>query len=100
LKVVNLMGPAAVTLAEVTKTIGTAIGKPELSYVQFSYEDARKGMMAAGLPEDMASLYVEMYQGAARGLLAAQAGTPIVNTQTTFASFAQVFAAAYKAAAA
>jgi len=99
-EVINLMGPAAVTLAEVAKTIGTAIGKPELSYVQFSYEDAKKGMIAAGLTEDMASLYIEMYQGAARGLLAPQAGTPLTHTQTTFASFAQVFAAAYKAAAA
>jgi len=99
-EVVNLMGPAPVTLAEVTKAIGAAIGKPDLSYVQFSYDDARKGMVSAGLPEQMASLYMEMYQGAARGLLAPQAGTPLVNAQTSFASFARVFAAAYKAAAA
>lgn len=99
-EVVNLMGPAPVTLAEVTKTIGAAIGKPELAYVQFSNEDARKGMMAAGLTEQMASLYVEMYQAAARGWLAPQAGVPLVSTQTTFSAFAQVFAAAYKEAAA
>jgi uncharacterized protein YbjT (DUF2867 family) len=99
-EVVNLMGPALVTFDEVTKTIGAAIGKPQLPFVQFSYEDAKKGMLSAGIPEQMASLYIEMYQGAAQGLLRPEAGTPLVHATTSFADFANVFTQAYRAATA
>lgn len=97
-QVVNLIGPAIVTFAEITRAVGQAIGNPALPFVQFSYEDAHKGLMQAGIPEGMASLFIEMYQGAAKGLLQPEPGTPLVNTQTTVSEFAKVIAAAYRAA--
>ena len=99
-EVVNLIGPSLLTFAEITETIGAAIGKPGLPFVQFSYEDAKKGMLSAGFAEQMASLFIEMYQGAAEALLRPEAGTEVVNTKTSLASFAQVFATAYRAATA
>ena len=97
-EVVNLIGPAIVTFAEITKAIGVAIGNPSLPFVQFSYEDAKMGLVGAGVPEGMAALFIEMYQGAAKGLLAPEPGTPVVNTRTTISEFAKVIAAAYRAA--
>jgi uncharacterized protein YbjT (DUF2867 family) len=95
-EVVNLIGPSMLSFAEVTRSIGTAIGKPELPFVQFSYEDAKHGMVANGLPIQMAELFVALYQGAAAGLLNPEPGTPVVSTMTAFSEFAQTFAALYR----
>ena len=99
-EVVNLIGPSLVTFADITESIGAAIGKPDLPFVQFSYDDAKKGMLSMGIPEQMASLFIELYQGAAKGLLRPEAGTELSHTKTSFADFAQVFAAAYRATSA
>ena len=48
------------TAAELTKALGTAVGKPELPWVEFTDEQALEGMMQGGLPEPMAKSYVEM----------------------------------------
>ncbi len=48
------------TLPEVTRAIGQAIGKPELPYIQFAPTDARAGMLQAGLPETIADGFLEM----------------------------------------
>lgn len=48
------------TPADVAKVLGTAVGKPELPWVEFSDEDAFNGMVGAGLPEEIAKNYVEM----------------------------------------
>jgi uncharacterized protein YbjT (DUF2867 family) len=98
-EVVNLIGPELVTLADVTRVVGAAIGEPDLPYVQFSYEDAEKGMVQAGLKPQLAALYTELYRGAAAGLLKPEPGTVVVATTTPFEDFAKVFAAAYRQAA-
>ncbi len=99
-EVVNLIGPSLVTFAEMTRSIGAAIGKPELPFVQFSYEDARNGMVSAGLPAQMAELYVELYRGAAAGLLQPESGTKLESTTTPFSEFVQTFASLYRRASA
>lgn len=48
------------TGAEVARALGAAIGKPELPWIEFTDEEALQGMIQAGLPEVMASAYVEM----------------------------------------
>jgi uncharacterized protein YbjT (DUF2867 family) len=93
-EVVNLFGPRLVTFAEVTAMLGKAVGKPDLRFVQTSYEDAAQGMLRAGVSQQLVGMYIEMYQGAAKGLLAPEPGTPVVNTTTTFEQFAERFAAA------
>ncbi|SDJ55348.1 NAD(P)H-binding protein [Chryseobacterium jejuense] len=47
--------------------LGTAIEKPALPWVEFSDEDSLNGMLQAGLPQDMAELYVEMGLGMKTG---------------------------------
>lgn len=84
------------TMAEATTILGTAIGKPELPYVEFSYEDARKAMVHAGLTADMAGLYVEMYQALNDGRMKTlERLSAAYSTPTTLEEFAKVFAAAY-----
>lgn len=46
--------------ADIAKTIGTAIGNPQLPWVTFTDEQAYGGMMQMGLPENAAKNYAEM----------------------------------------
>ncbi|QNK61491.1 NAD(P)H-binding protein [Pedobacter sp. PAMC26386] len=48
------------TVADVATALGTAVGKPELKWVEFTDEEALGGMIQAGLPEEIAKNYVEM----------------------------------------
>lgn len=54
-------GAADLTMDEVAKTIGNAIGLPDLKYVTFSKEDARAGMIQNGLPATIADGYIELF---------------------------------------
>jgi uncharacterized protein YbjT (DUF2867 family) len=45
---------------EVASVLGSAIGKPDLKWVEFSDEQALAGMLQAGLPEPIAKMYTEM----------------------------------------
>lgn len=93
---VSLLGPGLLRPDQVAAALGAAIGNPDLPYVQFSYDDAEKGLLQAGLPPQLAMLYVEMYRGFAAGLVAPEPGTRVVNTQTPFETFAKTFAAVYE----
>ena len=57
------------TAADVAGVLGKAIGKSELPWVAFTDEQALDGMLGAGLPQEMSSLYVEMGQAAGNGKL-------------------------------
>ncbi len=46
--------------AEVATILGTAVGKPELPWVEFSDEQLKEGMLRNGLTEEVANNYVEM----------------------------------------
>ncbi|MES2454137.1 MAG: NAD(P)H-binding protein [Bacteroidota bacterium] len=48
------------TLQEVATVLGNAIGKPDLNWVEFTDEQAFKGMIDGHLPEEIAKNYVEM----------------------------------------
>lgn len=80
--------------AEVANGIGAAIGKPELPWVEFSDEDALKGMKQAGLPEEMAGLYTEMGRGFRNGSIPKHyndSGKPVQGT-IKLEAFAKAFA--------
>ena len=97
--VLELMGPRDVTMADVARAIGKAIGKPDLRYVQFPYDEAKKGMTGMGLQAEMADLYVEMSRAFNEGTVkATQPRSPATTTPTTVEQFAEkVFAPAYRA---
>ena len=98
-EVLELMGPRDVTLTEATAALGKAIGKPDLRYVQFPYEDAKKGLMGLGLQEQISDLYVEMSRGFNEGAVkATQPRSPATTTPTSIETFAEkVFAPAFRA---
>jgi uncharacterized protein YbjT (DUF2867 family) len=95
--VAEFAGPRDISPAESTAILGRAIGKPDLKYVQFSYEDTVKAMSAM-MPPPTAALMVEMYRGMNEGLVAYEKPLSAAQrTKTTLEDFAtQVFAPAFK----
>ena len=92
----SLVGPRSVTCTEATRILGSAIGKPDLQYVQFSYEDAKKGMIAAGISQDVAHLYNEMNHAFNEGLIKVDPAAKANTTPTSIEDFAPIFAAAFR----
>jgi uncharacterized protein YbjT (DUF2867 family) len=78
-----------------------AIGKPDLRYVALPYADALQGMIAAGLPEDIAALYVELARSLNDGVLRpSQPRSPATTTPTSIEWFAEnVIAPAFRGTA-
>jgi len=95
-----LLGPRDYSMQEAAAILGAAIGRPALGYVQFSYEDARKGLLQAGMSESMADLFDDMVRHANDGKeVATDVRTAASTTLTTLEAFAQtVFAPAFQAA--
>jgi len=94
----ELRGPRDVTMTEMTRAIGKAIGKPDLAYVRFPDEGYVQGLQSAGFSPDAARLFLEMAQGFNGGLVRPHPGNEGVRTGTTFDAFAEAFAGAYRAA--
>jgi len=96
----DLLGQRDVTLEEAIAVIGRKIGHPELKYVQFTYDDATKGMIESGISPDMAGLYIEMSKALNDGLFAVNRPRTAENTtSTTIEKFADTFAEAFNAMA-
>ena len=94
--VIHLLGPKAVTGNDVVAVLSQVIGKP-VRYIQLSLEDVEKGMLQSGLRPAIVSVLMEMYSGAAQGLVAPEAGGPVQLASTTFETFAKnVLLPAYK----
>jgi uncharacterized protein YbjT (DUF2867 family) len=94
--VVEFAGPEDLTMTEATAALGRAIGRPDLAYVRFPYEDAEKAMIASGMKPGTARLMIEMYRGINDGRVAFEAPVRERGT-TTIEEFATGFAGAYKA---
>ncbi len=93
----ELQGPRNYTPREVSSIIGSAIGKPDLAYVQFPDNDVRNALLGAGFSEAMADSFLEMYrsfnEGSSKALEPRSAST---TTPTSFEEFARtVFAPAF-----
>ncbi len=85
------------TTDEIAKALGTAIGKPGLPWVIFSDDDARKGMLQAGLPAEIAKNYAEMGHSLNSGDMTADywKNRPVSLGKIKLENFARVFAALY-----
>ena len=96
----ELLGQRDLPMAEATRILGQAIGKPDLPYVQFPYEEAEKAMIGMGLSPDMARSFNEMYRAFNDGILRpTEPRSPANTTPTSFEEFAKTFAAVYAAQA-
>ena len=95
----ELLGPRDYSMRETTRILGQAIGRPDLAYVEFPYEDARQALVQTGLSADVARLFVEMYDGFNSGRVRpVQGRRPETTTPTTLEQFAaDTFAPASKA---
>lgn len=97
-QVQDLLGQRDLSLNEAIAVIGRRIGIPDLKYVQFSYEDAAKGMTGMGLSADVTGLFIEMSTALNDGLFAVnRPRTPENTTPTSIEEFAETFAHVYSA---
>jgi hypothetical protein len=83
-------------MTEATAIIASGIGKPELRYVQFSYDQMQQALEQMGMPPKKAAVYIEMFTAINTGVLVAQEPrSPQNTTPTSFETFVQdVFAPA------
>jgi uncharacterized protein YbjT (DUF2867 family) len=85
-------------ISQMVKELGASVGKPELPWVQFTDEEALAGMAAAGMPQALASAYVEMGRAIGSGILWEDFNQhkPEIFGNRKFADFTKEFAAAYQ----
>jgi uncharacterized protein YbjT (DUF2867 family) len=93
----ELLGERDLSMTEATAVIARGIGKPDLRYEQFSYDQVQQVLTQAGFSPKKAAVYIEMFQSINAGLLAAQEPrSPQNSTPTSFETFVQdVFVPAY-----
>ena len=92
----ELFGPRDISYSEATRILGEKIGKRDLEYVQFSYDDQIKALVQAQFSESFARLYVEMTHAFNEGTIN-PARTRENTTPTRFEDFADEWASAYDA---
>ena len=93
----GLLGARDVTYPEMAKTYGTAIGKPDLEYVEFSFEDFKKALMEQmGASESLTDNLNEMLASLNEGKMMELANRdPESTTPTTIEDFSQTFSYVY-----
>jgi uncharacterized protein YbjT (DUF2867 family) len=96
-----LLGPRDLTMTEATRILGRAIGKPDLQYIQFPEEEARKAMSGMGMSDSAIDALLEMQRGFNAGRIRpTQERNASNTTPTPLEEFAEtVFAQSYRAAA-
>jgi uncharacterized protein YbjT (DUF2867 family) len=93
----ELLGERDLSMAEATAAIARGIGKPDLRYEQFTYDQVQQALTQMGFSPKKAAVYIEMFRAINTGVLAAQESrSPENTTPTSFEKFVQdVFLAAY-----
>jgi len=93
----ELLGQRDLSMAEATTIIGRGIGKPDLRYEQFPYDQIQQVLEQTGMSPKKAAVYIEMFTSINAGVLAAQEPRSLENTTlTSFEEFVQgVFVPAY-----
>jgi uncharacterized protein YbjT (DUF2867 family) len=84
------------TGTEIAAILGSAIGKNDLPWVEFTDEQALQGMLQARLPQEQASKYVEMGASLRTGKMAEDLQQhPVPFSGVTLEQFSREFAASY-----
>jgi uncharacterized protein YbjT (DUF2867 family) len=93
----ELLGERDLSMAGATAMIARGIGKPDLRYEQFPYDQVQQALTQMGFSPKKAAVYIEMFEAINAGLLAAQElRSPENSTPTSFEKFVQdVFAPVY-----
>jgi uncharacterized protein YbjT (DUF2867 family) len=98
----ELLGERDISMNEATAVIARGVGKPDLRYVQFPYEQVQQVLEQMGIPQKTAGQFIEMYKAINEGVVAGQEPRSAENTTpTSFEKFVQdVFVPAYQGKAA
>jgi len=93
----ELLGERDLSMTEATAVIARGIGKPDLRYQQFPYDQVQQALTQLGVPPKGAAMYIEMYKSINAGVLVPLEPRSRENTApTSFEQFVQeVFAPAY-----
>ena len=92
-----ILGSRDYTYAEIAKIYGKALGKPELNYVQFPYDDSKKAMIQMGLGESYVDGLHQFVKSLNEGKVLEDVRRTSENTTpTTAEEFSVVFKAAYE----
>jgi uncharacterized protein YbjT (DUF2867 family) len=92
-----ILGARDYSYIEIVQIFGKAIGKPDLNYVQFPYQDAKMGMMQMGMGESVSEKLVEFVKSINEGRVQEDLKrTPENTTPTTAEEFAHVFKMVYE----
>ncbi len=93
----ELLGERDLSMTEATAVIARGIGKPDLRYEQFPYDQVQQVLTQMGIPPETAAVYIEMYKAINEGVVAPQElRSPQNSTPTSFEGFVQdVFAPVY-----
>jgi len=93
----ELLGERDLSMTEATAVIARGIGKPDLRYVQFPYDQVQQVLEQMGMTPKKAAVYIEMFKAINTGVLVPQEPRSRENTTpTSFEQFVQeVFAPAY-----
>jgi uncharacterized protein YbjT (DUF2867 family) len=97
----ELLGERDLSMTEATAALARGIGKPDLRYQQFPYDQMQQALTQMGLSAKKAAVYIEMFEAINTGVVAAQEPrSPENTTLTSFEIFVRdVFAPAYQAKA-
>ena len=93
----ELLGERDLSMTEATAVIASGIGKPDLRYEHFPYDQIQQALMQMGMSSKKAAVYIEMFEAINAGVLAAQEPRSRENTTpTSIEKFVQdVFVPAY-----
>ena len=92
-----ILGARDYSYNDIVQIYGKAIGKPDLQYVQFPYEDAKMGMIQMGMGASIAEKMVEFVKAVNEGRIQEDTKrTPENTTPTTAEEFAHIFKMVYE----
>lgn len=96
-RVHDLLGERDLTLLEITKILGNAVGKPDLKYVQFPYQQVKDSMMSRGISESVADASIELSKTLNENPhIFDSERTPEKTTPTSIEEFIDLFLAEYE----
>jgi len=88
---IDLLGDRDYNHIELAEILGKAFGKPELPYVELSYEDNKTALLNYGISESMADYFNTLYKGINDGVFITAKRTHETSTPTSFETFINNF---------
>jgi uncharacterized protein YbjT (DUF2867 family) len=79
----ELLGKRDLSMNEAVAVIGRALGKADLRYVQFPYDQVEQVLIQMGTPPKTAALFIEMFRGFNEGIVVPTEPRSAKNTTPT-----------------